>query len=575
MHTKQLLGYNDFFPGDIPPTKEESAANIGKDHIQRLCCLMLTYCKHEHMPPVHHLLQMWFTTKDMVYWQSPAYNVISSNYEKLVYTSKHHNFYLLSEEALLNLYIWATHNSEIAERIEHEEGSFMLHLFMLYLLFNNDTLANFQKADDISKKDKPQKNLRRVFAERFPQSDFVNIDYGKLMFTQLVKLMMLLNFLETTEKYQALYQYFLEDFGCSDKEDFFKSLGGAILIPFNPNRTGINELVLDETGDTKKQRDFLNKIAFEPGDVTLGPTDYKFLRDRPLQRADNLYRVVFELFLIKKLYNGIVFKLSGYVNDKPELLRGPFLGEIRNDFSEEVLVYNVFGSIFMQPHIIRLKGTDFKKVNITREPDYYIRADKKVMLVESKDFFITAEEKLSYDFDSIEAGLKKEGRLGKGVLQSATNVGRVLLKQLALDVDYELRGLQIYPVIIVHDSLYNSPGLNYIVNRWFRTELQKLQLQKEYQSVDFSNVNDAIIIDIDSLLLYQKNFEKGELNLFELADEYLSLTSFSKTTDDLDRQFYRSLLSFSDLVRFYTKKRDILPHLELIQNIYRGSGYKE
>ncbi len=120
------------------------------------------------------------------------------------------------------------------------------------------------------------------------------------------------------------------------------------VTPLNPNKTGINSLVLDESRETQKSRNFLDKLAFEVGDVNLGPTNYKFLRDKPLQKLPDEYRVVFDLFLIKKLYNGNIFKLSGYVNIDPTLFKGSLFGGIRDDFSEGVLLYQTMKAIFNQ-----------------------------------------------------------------------------------------------------------------------------------------------------------------------------------------------------------------------------------
>ncbi|TCJ12176.1 hypothetical protein EPD60_16665 [Flaviaesturariibacter flavus] len=468
MTAVQLLGFREFFPADAPGTKQAYANQIGKDEIQKLCCLMLTYCKIGNTPPNHVLIAQWFQYMGKSYTDSVAYHTIIDAYRSLIRRSRHENFFLLSEEALLNMYVWATENQEIPESLNHQDGSFMVRLFMLLLLFNDDVLANYEKALHSAQKYQDRVLMRLFLAQRFPQNDIVEIDYGKLVYTQLYKLMELLNFLEGTPAYQALFSHMLADFQCSDKQEFFKALGGAVIIPLNPRKTGINYLVLDEQKDPEKSSRFLNKLVFDPGDVTLGPNDYKTLRDRPLQRDGNEYRVVFDYFLVKKLYNGIIFKLSDYVNRNSTLMRGPFFGAIRNDFSEGVLLYNTMGEILEQQPGVKFTGNEFKDSGLQREPDYYYHYDNRVLLMESKDFFMPAADKLSYDFDQIVAGLQADGRLGKAVLQSATNALRVLKEELILDGGYAHQALLVYPIIVVHDSLYNTPTLNYWVNEWFQ-----------------------------------------------------------------------------------------------------------
>lgn len=568
----RLLGFRDFFRSE-PRSKESYAVKVGRDDIQRLCCLMLTYCKNGHTPSVEEIIKMWFQYKGKSYTDSLAFGYVFDEYRRIVNTSGHGNYYLLCEESLLNLYIWATENQAIPESIEHNDGSFMVSLFMLYTAFNDEVLANYDKAETSSKNHPDQINMRRVFAERFPQNDLVDIDYGKLLFTQIYKLMELLNFLEATKKYEALYQHFLADFGCGTKEEFFKALGGAVIIPLNPNKTGINSLVLDNTKRANESKLFLDKLAFEDGDITLGPTDYKFLRDKPLQKLPDEYRVVFDLFLIKKLYNGLVFKLSGYVNNDPTLFKGPFFGGIRDDFSEGVLLYNTMETILTQKEATKIKGNDFKAAGIEREPDYYCRIDNKVMLLESKDFFMVAADKLSYDFDTIAAGLRVDGRLGKAVLQSATNVGRVLLQTLQIDGGYDSQKIITYPVIVVHDSLYNTPGLNYWVNQWFQEKLAELKVRPEFQGVNFDNVRPVTLVDIDTLILYRTNFERGEIDLFEVIELYQKHVQFDKVTEDMDDNFGKAILPFANYIRYYTEDRGIKVDLKLIETLYKNSGF--
>ena len=574
MDVVRLVGYKDFFRDGEPGSRESYAAHIGKDDIQRFCCLMLTYCKKGQTPELLEILQMLFTYKGKTFWESIAFGVVYDEYRRLINNEGEGAHYILCEESLLNLYIWATQNKNIPENIEHHDGSFMTHLFMLYLLFNDDVLSNYDKAYKSAKQYEDKINMRRVFAERFPQNDLVNIDYGKLLFTQLYKLMELLNFLEANKKYRDLYNHFLKDFDCSTKEEFFKALGGAVLNPLNPNKTGINSLMIDESRDSQGSQGFLDKLAFESNDLNLGPTDYKFLRDKPLQKLPNEYRVTFDLFLIKKLYNGIVFKLSGYVNDNPALFTGPLFGAIRDDFSEGVLVYKTMDYVFTHEATgIKIKGNEFKNNGVEREPDYYCRFDNQIMLIESKDFFIIAPDKLSYDFDTIVGGLKKDGRLGKAVLQSATNVGRALLQSLKLDGGYDSQTIDIFPVIIVHDSLYNTVGLNYWVNEWFQQELNLLKGKEEFQAINFSNVSDITLIDIDTLILYRNSFEKGELNLFELIKLYQQQVKFNDVGEEMDEKFGNAILPFSDFVKYYAEDNGINLSVQLISDIYKASGY--
>jgi hypothetical protein len=569
----RILGYKDFFRSEYPVSKEEYATKVGKDDIQRLSSLMLTYCKMGLTPSVDELIAMWFQYEGKSYQESIAYHHIINEYRRIVTSSGHNSFSLLNEEALLNMYIWATENKSIPESIQHKDGSFMVSLFMLYLLFNDDVLANVSKAVQLAKQAATQVNMRIVLAQAFPVADISNIEYGKLIYAHTYKLMELLNYLESSPKYLTLYQHLLKDFGCNNKEDFFKALGGAVIIPLNPLKSGINILTLNQNKQPEKSKEFLDKLVLDPGDINLGPTDYKILRDSPLQLVSGEYRVVYELFLVKKLYNGILFKLSEYVNKNIKLLNGSFFGEIRNDFSEGVLLYNTMAEIFKYRKGIAITGQAFKNAGVQREPDYYFREDQKALFMESKDFFMPAKDKLSYDFDTIVAGLKVDGRLGKAVLQIATNVIRALKGELILDNGYNSSELAVYPTIVVHDSLYNSPSLNYWVNEWFQVELKGLLVYPDNEKVDILNVRPITLIDIDTLILYRANFQRQELDLIRLIDGYQQFVQFDKVTEVADLNFLNATTSFSIYVDNEARNKGIIVDLAVIEEVYHASGY--
>lgn len=198
MAAERLLGFKDFFPGEEPGTIEDYAGKVGKADIQKLCCLLLTYCKNGAVPPVDNMIRMWFQYKGKSHLNSAAYHYVQEAYMKLVRTPGHNQYYILSEESLLNLYIWATENQNIPESIDHSDGAFMVPLFMLYLLFNEDVLANFDKGLQSAKRHPDKVLMRMILAQRFPQNDLADIDYGKLVYTQTYKLMELLNYLEAT-----------------------------------------------------------------------------------------------------------------------------------------------------------------------------------------------------------------------------------------------------------------------------------------------------------------------------------------------------------------------------------------
>ena len=97
--------------------------------------------------------------------------------------------------------------------------------------------------------------------------------------------------------------------------------------------------------------------------------------------------------------------------------------------------------------------------------------------------FINAEIKQSFNFKIVEAQFKKkfyydekDGKIhSKAVLQLISNIEKALTLQNKFDMNYNNKNVRIYPLLILHDSSFNCPGLNYVINHWFKSELNKLE----------------------------------------------------------------------------------------------------
>lgn len=566
---EKLLGYKEVYGRYSMSPKNVLARRVGRKAILDTCALLLTYCRkgtHISLPDV---IKMFFNYG--IEFDINGYHLVMQRIHTIVSKAHGMPLYVLCEEALLDLYTWAAESTNIPETGNGLEDENSVSLLKLVLLSNDKVLERYSKAEKSVSRHQDRKLLRLLLAERFPQTDLVEIDYGKLLYTQVYKLMQLLNFLETTPAYEKLFNRLLQDFDVKNKEELFKALAGAVFTALNLNKTGINYLVVEQTPDAIKNFKFLDKLAHSTTEVGQGPADYIFLRDRPLQkRDDSSYQIVFDFFLIKKMYNGLMFKLSGYCNEDKSLLKGPFFGMIRDEFIEGVLVYDTMNAVVSVSKTVVVTGNEFKNAKVAREPDFYCRHVNKILLIESKDFFIKGEDKRSYDFDVIMAGLSIPGRLEKATLQLATNVMRTLQGKLVLDTAYTPTEVDIYPAVVVHDSLYNCTALNYWANEWFQDELKKLKAQPEFTGVDVTRVRPVTLIDIDTLILYRSHFESGTLNLFDIIEKYQQYVDF-KTASDTNHQ--RAIIPFSEFAADHIEQKGLKPDIKLLSDTYGLSGF--
>jgi hypothetical protein len=406
------------------------------------------------------LLKQWFTYKDFTYDKSPSYNHVYESYRRLTCNYPHNTFEILCTESFLRLFTWLSFEKDIPERVDVMDASLNLPLFQLYMLFNDEVNKCYDTAARSVAHFKDDRNVQRTtLAISFPQYDFIEADFLQITTSQFYKAMKLLVFLETSVDYAALYKKFLLEFECENKADYLKNMGPVIMPALAKTTPGWTILNIQPGEKFQKDSRFLEKLSVEIDDDTLvEQNDYLKLRSNPLQKmSKGSYRVIFDLFLIKKLYNGLFFKLSEIdrknklqhkENGVEILFPKNFLGQLRSEFSEAALVYNLMDEIFESQNFTRITGNQFKKAGLNREPDYYMRMTNSILLFESKDFFIPGEIKLSYDFNRIEEELKK-GRLGKAVIQIGENISRTIKKELILDDAYEVTEIKIYPIIIV------------------------------------------------------------------------------------------------------------------------------
>jgi hypothetical protein len=560
----RLLGFKEFFPNCNNTSKDYYAQIVGRELIESLVCTLLSYSRCGLDPNAQESILVWFSFEGISYEEVLEYKLVSNIYSKIAEANPHQNLSIISEESLLNLFLWASNNSMIPDKVPGFDGPILLSLLQLLLLFNEEVLENYEKAQNSIKKYGNDRKLQRLaLAQSFPQNDLINVDYALLSYTQLYKLMRLLEFLESESKYTPLLNNLLQEFGSKSKVDYFKALTSAAFISMNNREPTATRFTTENNPEKEKDAEILEKLSVADR-VELEQDDYLPLRDRPLQRLDKYnYRVIYDLFLLKKLYNGTIFKLSSFDED--------FMGNIRSDFSEEVLLYESLNAFPKPIWCVSIPGIEFKRVKLPREPDYYLRYNDDIMLFESKDFFIKGKIKLSYDFDKIEGELKKEGRLMKAVKQLATNALRCLKQEMPLDKTYDLKRLRVFPIIIVHDSLYSASGLNYWVYYWFMDELRLLQNDPANSMLNFSKIMPITIIEIDTIILFQAHFANGSLDLVSMLlrfHEHVLYDPLGRVnSSNVEEQIMKSLLPFSEFAREYGYSKGIKLSLDPLTGV--------
>ena len=85
-----------------------------------------------------------------------------------------------------------------------------------------------------------------------------------------------------------------------------------------------------------------------------------------------------------------------------------------------------------------------------------------------------------------------------------------------------------YPILVVHDEIFNLPGICIILNNWFREELRK---DVELRSID-NRIKGITMIDINTIL-FNKNILKENPTLLKrsINNAYLDFRKLAAPTE--------------------------------------------
>jgi len=398
------------------------------------------------------------------------------------------------------------------------EKQIEIDLFKIYLLLNESfTKLQTRSSEDIQLK-YPDIYLGLLLLNMgFSTSDLINYVYSREFFCQTTKSMFLADFVKNQEALKIHIELFFKKFGVKSIEEYYSRVYGFLMPIAKKEKEGFIEFNIDKEED----KEFISKIAIqdytEEDDV-----DFRLVRANPLVKTGkDKYRVTHPVFITDKLYKGIYFDLSK-INEglnKEEKIKG-FRRFYTTNFSEKYLLYEVMGYC-LKKRYIQYKGSEIEAKGIQGAPDYYIRNGKYIFLIENKDVFIKAEVKENPLFDELEAELKKkfleeENGRGVGIKQIVKNIERVLSLQNKFDVNYKPNNAIIYPVLIVHDIVYDCPGLNHLFNKWF---FKEIDLLKE-KGLKIKNIRPLIILNIDTLIRSAEVLRIGKLSLSEFLEMY-------------------------------------------------------
>lgn len=266
--------------------------------------------------------------------------------------------------------------------------------------------------------------------------------------------------------------------------------------------------------------EFLDVLASKQ--IITPEKDFINLRNYPLyKKGESTYMIIDPFFIMDKFTTSIKFILKEVYNKHNKLSdkSRDFFNFYNTKFSEEYLMKGVLDKIFCQKYFIKMKNTNIVK----GKPDYYCRIDKRIYLFEYKDNLISKEIKVSDDIDKILDLLRRNYLIdtkGKpiGIGQLVNHIKSINDRVFEYDDVNNSKVYTVYPILILSNRMLEIPGVNYILNKWFKESVSTLQIRKLV-------IKDLVVIDIDTFIFYQNNFKENIRVFQEQLDFHIKAMS--------------------------------------------------
>ena len=169
-------------------------------------------------------------------------------------------------------------------------------------------------------------------------------------------------------------------------------------------------------------------------------------------------------------------------------------------FIEGYLLPNILEP-FITKKMINISGNDIRKQypGFSAEPDHYLRNFDDIFLFEIKDVLIKKEVKVSLSFEDIKKELEDKLYLKKtgkpsAILQLVNSVENIVNQKIPFDSPSNKS--KIFPILVLTDEIFNTPGINLMLKNWFEEELLKSKIDKKH----LNRIKPLTIVTTDCLI---------------------------------------------------------------------------
>ena len=418
--------------------------------------------------------------------------------------------------------------------------SFEYDLFRV-ILYLNEILMKFNSYDESD-----TSNFQAlVYLSNYVHNDLINIDYKRVLLTQIYFFNSLSRFLEEYEGAKGLMDGILEKLKIDNLDEFLYTV--TSLVAFYVEDKSSQMLRLDTNKAFRFNEGVCDFLSIGKNDVYSSSIydenernnrnlnlDYRVFRSHPLIKMEEGCYIIFSVpVLCERLYNGFVFDLMSVFDGKD------FFSFYNKHFVERYLFRNTIVTCLGKKVSYTYPTITAVISNISEEeqdnqPDFYIREKDNLVIFECKSIKINSSIRDDADVKSLVELLqnklyesktnldksrhtkKKTEKVGISQLVDCINCIEddkfPFDKSIPDDVAY-------YPVLVLDDPLIVQLGLTNLTNHWYFRRVSK--------ELKGAACNPLIVMSIDTLALYSNTFkQQGFATIF---DRFFSENvSFSK-----------------------------------------------
>ena len=342
----------------------------------------------------------------------------------------------------------------------------------------------------------------------------------KLSLIELIKSkLFLVDFASNDQRFSSYIDAYIRGKHCESASKYILMLFylSSELI-CNKNKTNIIKIDLS---DSVTMCSFLDNFCINVPDKI----DDVNIQEKPLYKVDNnTYCFLYIKFFVNKFFHSLLFDLAkelenqGLIDTKKTPAYVQIKQLVGQKFTEQYLFYKVIDRILADKRYEKKTGEDMTKIS-DGLPDFYANKGQRVFLFEFKDIQLNRKVVTSGDYDTIIKAVENElvenekGR-PKGITQLANDIDKHLFDIVGKERVSEK--LQVYPILVYSDSSFDIEGFNYYLNNRFHEIIRNRNIPSNI------HVKDVLMVNIDTLIMFEKAFADKKLKFDVLINEYIS-----------------------------------------------------